>query len=364
METNKAIEKLKAASLQDVSAVLGFDACIDQIIRIVRSRDENNHTTYFDNSRDFGDFLISHENISCGVELETRLTKIGGNMVIMANALGSLGIKTHCIGTFGLPDILPVFRSMSPNCSLYTVGETITASAMEFNDSKKILFDPGPYNYIEWNDIKSRLGLNRIIEIFSGRQLISLVNWSEIAKSSAIWKGILEEVFPHIRTSSRTAFVFVDFSDFSRKPVAEIRNAIEILGEFRKYFKVTVSLNQNEAAVLAGVLGTGNDLPDAEFIRALYEPMRIDELVIHRTRDAIAFNGTEFAVSGTFYCSSPKILTGGGDNFNAGFCYAKISGLDLSWCLLAGNAVSGIYVRNGRSPSGDELADFLDQERS
>ena len=361
MDKYAIISRLREKELQGISAVLGFDACIDNIIRIVRGKDEKGNKLYVDNSREFGEFLLKNVNISCGVELETRVSKIGGNMVIMSNALGNLGIATHSIGTFGFPDILPVFRSMSPNCLLYTVGETITASAMEFNDSKKIMFDPGPYNYLKWEDIKSRLGFETLLKLFSGRQLISLVNWSEIANSSNIWKGILDEILPSLPSSGNQPFIFVDFSDCSRKSADEIMEAVSILGEFRKRLSVTISLNQNEAYFIGKVLQIPDYLEDADYLKRLFDALSTDELVLHRTKDALAYDGEEVVSAGTFYCPEPRILTGGGDNFNAGFCFGKFFEFSLEICLLVGNAVSGFYVRNSKSPTRIELADFLEQ---
>ena len=46
-------------------------------------------------------------------------------------------------------------------------------------------------------------------------------------------------------------------------------------------------------------------------------------------------------------------------NFNAGFCLAQVLGLDPQASLIAGVGTSGFYVRNRRSPSISELADFL-----
>ena len=92
------------------NAFLGFDACIDNLVRIVRDKEGNEISSFFSDSSEFGEFLISMDNKSCGVELQTKLSKIGGNMVITANALGNLGVNVDCAGTFGLPDILPVFR--------------------------------------------------------------------------------------------------------------------------------------------------------------------------------------------------------------------------------------------------------------
>ncbi|MDO8685897.1 MAG: hypothetical protein Q7J78_04410, partial [Clostridiales bacterium] len=60
-----------------------------------------------------------------------------------------------------------------------------------------------------------------------------------------------------------------------------------------------------------------------------------------------------------FYISQPKLSTGGGDNFNAGFCWAMLMNMDISSSLIIANAVSGFYVKNGYSPGREEVIDFL-----
>src|SRR5512133_1411606 len=240
------------------SAFLGFDACIDCIVRIVREKDGKNAVSYFSGSDQLGEFLIDLENKSCGLELETKLSKIGGNMVIMGNALGNLGIQTECIGTFGLPDILPVFRTMSPNCSLHTIGETISATALEFSNSKVIMFDPGPYNNLTWKGIRDHLGAEFIKKLISGKQLVSFLNWSEIDNSSGIWEGMLNEILPEIQQPGVKPLFFCDISDCSRKSKTEIKKAIGLLSRFRDYFEVSLSLNQNEADLISKAL----DLPE------------------------------------------------------------------------------------------------------
>ncbi|MCX6253985.1 MAG: hypothetical protein NTV31_05840, partial [Bacteroidia bacterium] len=170
--------QLSQKEIVNANAFLGFDACIDNIVRVVKDKKENNDIGFYTESRQFGEFLINLDNRSCGIELQTKLSKIGGNMVITGNALGNLGVRIDCVGTFGLPDILPVFRSMSVNCTLHSVGDTISATALEFNNSKVILFDPGPYNKLTWEGIKDLMGTDRIREMLSGKQLVSFVNWS------------------------------------------------------------------------------------------------------------------------------------------------------------------------------------------
>ena len=355
------VSRLGQVYITDKTAFLGFDACIDNIVRIVRDKQENQITGYFSDSDQLGEYLVNLNNKSCGLELETKLSKFGGNMVIMGNALGNLGVHVECLGTFGLPEILPVFRTMSANCSLRTIGDTITATAIEFNNSKVIMFDPGPYNNLTWESIKGLIGSDRIREMMTGRQLVAFVNWSEIENSSQIWKGILDDILPDITFTGQKPFFFTDFSDCSRKSMQEIQTATALLGRFRNYYKVHISLNQNEAALIARALDLPENDSDEEFIKELFSRSNADVLVIHRVNDAIAFDGTSYEKCDTFFCKEPKILTGGGDNFNAGFCYTLYNDFALFESLLVANAVSGSYVKTGASPDINGLIGFLEE---
>jgi hypothetical protein len=248
---------------------------------------------------------------------------------------------------------------MSPNCSLHTIGDTISATALEFNNSKVIMFDPGPYNNLTWEGIKNILGIERIEQLISGKQLISFLNWSEIENSSQIWEGVLDEILPSIVQTGEKPFFFSDFSDCSRRSKKEIQFAIELLGRFRNYFKVIISLNQNEAGLIAWASDRQEFSSDEEFIKELFGAINTDVLVIHRTKDALAYDGVAYEKCDTFFCKEPKILTGGGDNFNAGFCYALFQNFNLFQSLLVANAVSGSYVKTGISPDVNKLIDFL-----
>lgn len=356
------LSKLGKSDAVFKSAFVGFDACIDYIMRIVRERDGKGSAGFFSSSEEFGNFLIKLENKSCGIELQTKLSKIGGNMVIMANALGNLNVKVECVGTFGLPDILPVFKTMSENCTLHTIADTINASALEFERSKVIMFDPGPYNHLTWENIKNAMGVDRLREMVSGKQLISFVNWSEIENSSQIWKGFLDEVFAGSENSGAKPFFFTDFSDCSRKSKQEIQYALDLLGRFRNHFKVNLSLNQNESELIAKAVGINAEVADEEFVKALFNVCNSDVLIIHRVNDALAYDGLSFEKCDTFLCEDPAILTGGGDNFNAGFCYSLFLKLNLFQSLLLANAVSGSYVKSGISPDIAKLIRFLEQK--
>lgn len=56
----------------------------------------------------------------------------------------------------------------------------------------------------------------------------------------------------------------------------------------------------------------------------------------------------------------PKISTGAGDNFNAGFCAAQLLQLNLESSVILANAVSGYYVRTGTSAQLSGIINFLE----
>jgi len=57
--------------------------------------------------------------------------------------------------------------------------------------------------------------------------------------------------------------------------------------------------------------------------------------------------------------SNPAILTGGGDNLNAGFCLGLLNGFSLKECMITAMGTSGAYVKSGISPSMDDLINYL-----
>jgi sugar/nucleoside kinase (ribokinase family) len=66
----------------------------------------------------------------------------------------------------------------------------------------------------------------------------------------------------------------------------------------------------------------------------------------------------------TFHTPSPKLSTGGGDNFNAGYCFARLCSFDVRSSLVVAAAVAGFYVSNGSSPTRAEVVDFLKAKSS
>jgi sugar/nucleoside kinase (ribokinase family) len=82
-------------------------------------------------------------------------------------------------------------------------------------------------------------------------------------------------------------------------------------------------------------------------------------VVIHPRRGAAASTAGETASFAGPFVKQPKISTGAGDHFNAGFCLGRVLGMSLVESLCTGVATSGYYVRTAESPTIQQLAEFI-----
>ena len=118
---------------REFKALVGFDGYVDKIQKVVKSKN-GNASVYFDTITQIAAHVATLAGISGQIEIRNLELKLGGNAPIMANALGSLGIKNTCIGTMGYPDLHNVFEEMNPNCEVISIAEPAQTNALEFND--------------------------------------------------------------------------------------------------------------------------------------------------------------------------------------------------------------------------------------
>ena len=133
---------------------------------------------------------------------------------------------------------------------------------------------------------------------------------------------------------------------------------------FQSFGNVTLGLNLKEGQQVNEAFQLGENGEDTESLKRLAAKIRrelnVSIVVVHPTRcAACATKDGEWCVDGP-YVENPKITTGAGDHFNAGFCIAHILGGTITDAAQCGVGVSGFYVRNAKSPSLKELADFIE----
>jgi sugar/nucleoside kinase (ribokinase family) len=93
--------------------------------------------------------------------------------------------------------------------------------------------------------------------------------------------------------------------------------------------------------------------------RYIARHVSIGTLVIHPLKEACCLKHGEFSIRKGPYCVKPRLTTGAGDNFNAGFVLGELMGLEATESLILGMASSGFYVRHARSARYEEIIGFL-----
>jgi len=334
---------------------VGFDGCADSIYRAVKKRSADT-IEYFDSIADFGEYISGKNGISCSIELEETMRKPGGNCVIFADTISKLGTETSAVGLFGDGQINKEFQKLSESCELYSFGENPFALAVEFINGKVIL-SPGVKLYKDaWNCIYSSVGEDNFDRIFTQADMLALLNWSELEFSTQIWRHLLDLLKDDPGEKRQ---IIIDLSDCSRNTKEQIDEMLTILNGFAKKRIVIFSLNDNEAFELLKHFGlTQKDLMSAG--EALVERIGVQALVIHSAKACYTFEEGESFMTPTQFNKKPKLLTGGGDNFNAGYAMGRLLELDATKCNILGNSVSSYYISHGDSPTLRQLKNHIE----
>jgi sugar/nucleoside kinase (ribokinase family) len=178
---------------------------------------------------------------------------------------------------------------------------------------------------------------------------------------SQVWEAILKEICPSMKSSRRT--IFFDLADPEKRTREDILHALDLIGQFEKYFNVILGLNEKEAGEIGQVFGLKpqGSAPDdlAKFSQEIAAHLKVGTLVVHPVSYALAVTRGKVDVVEGFFTPKPLITTGAGDHFNSGFCLGRLLGLDNQMSLMTGVTTSGYYVRTGQSPSIPQLATLL-----
>lgn len=364
-----AADALARANLGSRRALVGFDGFIDLITELVGTRTgmEPHAYTRISTLSALAARVGGAAGRSTNIEAVTHDKRWGGNGPLLAGGLARLGLLTTYIGAVGREDdpraLDSVFEPLRSLCErvvpIATPGRT---DAFEFDDGKLMINHCGPVQAVTWERIVEVVGLDALRRSVGGADLVGIVNWSLIGGVNGIWRGLIDHVLPAIQTRPS---VFIDLSDPAKRTDADLTTGLALLSEMSRLTPVTLGLNLAEAERLCGVYAVSKGAGAlAERVvtmaRGLRGRLDIACVVIHPREGAGA--ATADGASAWFdgpLTGAPRISTGAGDHFNAGFAAARVAGLNLDQALATGTGVSGAYVRDGVAPTLQRLCDFL-----
>ncbi len=360
-------KKLKMKHPQHLKMVIGFDGFIDEIIHVVDKRMDSMQFSRIGTIELLAKRIEKASGLSTNIELVPIVSKLGGNGPIMCNALAKHNSPIHYIGALGVPNIDPVFTEMANNVTLHSIANAGHTDALEFDDGKILLGKMTSLNDVNYDNVLEKIGKDTFVKLLSETNLFATVNWSMLPHLTELWKKILTEIVPLLPKKAKKPIFFIDLADPEKRETEEIKDALGLLKSFKDYFFVVLGLNKKEAYDVANEL----DLFDntslekmqvslEDLNEALFNYLEVDSVVIHPVDRSCTFmNNTFYEASGP-YVEKPKLTTGAGDNFNAGFVLGLMLDLNPVEALLTGMATSGYYVRNAESPKFNQLIEFIE----
>lgn len=290
-------------------------------------------------------------------EIVRKRRRYGGFTSNTGHAVGCLGFDLTMIGSFGKDNIDPVFKNFERDHKVISVSDPCICQIFEFEDGKLMLPSSEEANGITWDYLTNKLTHEIMQNAYGEADIVGLGYWFLMPH----FNELLTKLCENYLINGKCKRVFFDFADIRKRDKQELLNSLKVLEKLNPSMPMTLSLNEHEGGLLFSYMGKSLSLDDPDGakrdIDAVRQKMGINEFIIHTPYFAVgasATEGSEIALQD--YCKNPVITAGAGDNFNGGYLAASVRGeLPLKARLMAGNAVTGFYIRNGYSPSKEEL---------
>ena len=360
------IAKLDAKKGFKLNMIIGCDGFVDEIIHLVDKRQDHANYTRIRTIAEYGQRISRAAGLSTNVEMVTIQKKLGGNGPILSNALLEYGVGLTYVGSLGYPDIHPVFKPLADKAkAVYSLCPPASTDALEFEDGKIMMGKHAVLQDVNWETFKKALGGAAVIaKLINESHLFGMENWTMIPHMSEIWEGLISDVFPLLDDKTVKPLAFFDLADPEKRTDTDLKHAMQLIGQFEGRFRTILGLNEKEVYQVADVLGVkAIDAPDSEKLKhavvETHKKLGIYCLMVHPVKSACCAIGDEYYSIEGPYCEKPVLTTGAGDNLNSGFCLGQALGLDPLPSLTLGVATSGFYVRNAKSPTYDEVIQFI-----
>ncbi|MFO7895580.1 MAG: PfkB family carbohydrate kinase [Candidatus Cloacimonadales bacterium] len=333
----------------------GFDGFVDEILHLVKQRISPDQYTRLEYMSEFSQRIAAAAGFSTNLEYATQQIKLGGNGPILANALLAAGHQIDYIGTLGQTAIHPAFVDFAQRCQKVTSfldpGKT---DAVEFLDGKVMLGRMQNLEKMNFSNLLKHYPAAELLKTLKQAELLVMTDWNALPGMNSLYEGFAQLL---AQTDKRLK-IFIDLADPAKHSWAEIKTGMLKLSKLNQQADVMLGLNENESKLIAHALQL-KQTDNCQRAAAIRQKLHLYGVVIHPIAGAAVATDQENCWLDGPVTQQPKLTTGAGDNFNAGYCNGWLAGLNAAECLLTGVSTSGFYVRNCHSPSQTELLNFM-----
>ena len=258
----------------------------------------------------------------------------------------------------GEHEILNPFQS-NAQTGFESVSETASNGFWERLGIRRLTVD-------QWSRVKDETQVKELSGIFSNSPIIEFADWAGVDNASGFWDGLYTDVVKSL--DKRDLHFIFHLGDVAKKPVFEIDEILDIIGDYSSRGKVTLMLDDYEADNLWSRLNgrspetftTRFGSPEAlERYQSLYYTMKISALLILNGNRVILFsqNG-QFDLAGRLPAGIQEAINTRG-RFSAGYQMGLLLQLEIADCIALGLAVSGGYPESMSGTGSALLLDYI-----
>jgi len=336
--------------------LLGCDGFVDETYEIVQERRSVSDYSAIEKLKEFGELLVERADGGVGVELVPKRRCEGGFAINTGRIAACLGIKPTLPGLYGAGKIDPAFEEFVDSCELISLGDPALTIALEFDDGKLLMSDIQAVTNLDWPDVETHFGADKLKAMFSDVDILGLGYWSLTANFDTLFKGFMKQ-YEELTPPGR---MFFDFADIKKKSNEAFKATLDLIGTYSQQIPMTFSLNEHEVFELFSRIGIEKPELTPEAIapplKEAREKIGFDELLVHTPEFAVASSASEGeAIALQDRQSNVVRLAGAGDSFNGGYLCASLGNLPLKKRLVLANAATAFFVTHATGPTKEEL---------
>ena len=239
------------------------------------------------------------------------------------------------------------FQGIRRKTDAVSLADPGITTAAEFKDGKLMFGNMRSLGEIDYQRILEVCGEGAFVDMVAKADLVSIVNWTMIPKMTSILVEIVDRIMPNLPPRDTRNFFF-DLTDPAKRSAEDIREVLRVLTRFQAHAEVTLGLNFNEALQVSETLGLDKGEKNEESLKEMATEIRrkleISCVVVHPVESAACATKEGAWWSEGPYTENPKITTGAGDHFNAGFTSARLCGFSPITSLALATCTSGHYA--------------------